>query len=119
MTVYLSGPMTGIKDFNRKGFAEAEDVLREHFGDKIAVVNPWKLGKALEDIFQKDGRGKPGYYDYLRYDVQWLAQSDAVLLLPGFKKSNGVEIEMDVAGRLCIPAVRSIPELETFMKMTK
>lgn len=97
--VYLSGPMTGIKDWNRPAFMEAATFLRNQ---GATVFNPafssmcesrthdaWMVRDIHELTEHMDG--KP-YYDYI-------AQ------LPGWEKSGGAKLEYIVAQACGIRAV--------------
>jgi len=84
MRVYISGPMTGIPDYNKRAFLMAEVVLRLH---DYEVVNPWRLGEV------------PGWghFDYMRRDLAALATCDAIYMLPGWLRSRGAKVEWFVA----------------------
>lgn len=83
--IYLAGPMTGIKDFNRASFTAAKAALASQGFD---VVNPadhdlpddtWPLEK------------------YLSRDVALLSSCDSICLLPGWFDSRGATFEAFVA----------------------
>lgn len=116
MTIYLSGPMTGMEDYNRAGFAEMEKAVYERCGSTpgrgIKVVNPWTLSRELNVRFANAGRGEPRYTDYLKFDVQWLVDCDAVLTLPGYEQSKGAGVELQIAALLDIPVVKNLDELK-------
>lgn len=81
--VYISGPMTGIKNLNREAFEKAERLLREsgHF-----PINPHRFPQ-LET-----------YEDYLLLDLEMIAMAaDAIALLPGWENSPGSKRELAVA----------------------
>lgn len=81
--VYISGPMTGIEDLNREAFAEAEIRILEQGN---IPINPHNFPE------------QKSYEDYLLFDLEILATSaDAVVLLPGWEKSNGVRRELRFA----------------------
>lgn len=87
--VYLSGPMTGIKGYNREMFMEAATYLRNQgahvfnpaFSDLALSHSGWMVRDLHELTEHMDG--KP-YYDVL-------AQ------LPGWGNSKGATVEMIVA----------------------
>lgn len=98
--VFLSGPITGMPDYNREMFAEAERYLRG-CGARW-VYNPSKLSpmsdspklhaeymrETLHELTgRSDTRGRNGGGNY--YDV--------IVLLPGWKGSVGARMEMSVA----------------------
>lgn len=84
MKVYISGPMTGIPEYNAAAFLGAEMGLR-HNG--YEVVNPWRLGEVK-------GWGRS---DYMRRDIPAMASCDAIYMLPGWLRSWGAKREYLVA----------------------
>lgn len=89
--VYISGPMTGIKDHNYPAFIAAAQKLRRK---GYLVFNP-------AENFGGD-RTKP-YLEYLRCDIRQVAQSQAVVVLEGYENSRGARAEIVVARLLEIP----------------
>ena len=74
--------------------------------DGLHVFSPIVHGYALEV------HGLPGDWEFWQgYDRLMLSRCDelAVLCLPGWRESVGVRAEIDIAGRLGLPA-RFIPE---------
>jgi hypothetical protein len=74
--------------------------------DGLHVFSPIVHGYALET------HGLPGDWDFWQgYDRLMLSRCNelAVLCLPGWRESVGVRAEIDIAGRLGLPA-RFIPE---------
>lgn len=87
--VYVSGPMTGMKDNNVHAFNAAAKKLRKR---GYLVVNPAELD-GVEACMTWEA--------CLRRDLRFLVQScDKIALLPGWKKSRGANLEVDVAKRL-------------------
>lgn len=84
---YLSGPMTGLPDFNFPAFNSAATVLR---GEGLDVINPAEHGVI-------DGWG---WADYLRHDISLLATCDQIVLLPGWSQSKGARLELHIAQQL-------------------
>ena len=82
MTVYISGPMTGIKDFNAPAFEKAYFDLQK--ADHFPVMpSPYVDGKT--------------YQEYLRDDLKLLLDCDAIYMLEGWQESKGAKIEHMVA----------------------
>jgi hypothetical protein len=85
--IYISGPMSGIEDYNFPVFRAAAARLREL---DYFVVSPHEfanVGKTWEDC--------------LRFDlIQLCLSADTLALLPGWKSSRGANLEYDVAERL-------------------
>lgn len=98
--VYIAGPMTGLPDYNRAAFFAAARWIRDNT-DFVPVHTAW-----MESGFQER--------DYLTMALHLLLICDAMILLPGWEKSGGVEIEFDEASKWGIPAVemRSLKEDE-------
>lgn len=93
--VYISGPITGIKHYWRP-FEKAEDELN---ADGCIALNPTSLPEGLTDA------------DYLRICLAMLDSADEVLMLPGWQKSKGANIEWRYARYKGIP-VRMFDEKE-------
>lgn len=88
-TTYISGPMTGHEDFNRKAFHEAADRLRD-LGHQ--VVNP-------ADVELPDAR----WEDYMRLDIRLMLLCDQVVVLPGWHESRGARLEVAIATQIGLP----------------
>ena len=91
--IYLSGPITGVPDF-KKEFATAEMELRE-MGTQFGFVNP------AEFPFDE----KESYSNKLCYCICRLSQCDAIMMLPGWDKSDGAMAELYYAYACWIPVV--------------
>lgn len=85
MRLYISGPMSGIKDLNYPEFQEWAEKLRKV---GYAVVNP------AENDF--GSINKPREF-YLRNDILALLTVDGVALLDGWTKSKGAQLEAQIA----------------------
>lgn len=83
--VYISGPMTGLPDFNRPAFDAAESLL-ESKGHR--VFNP--------------ARHPDGYTwnTYMRLALSDLKHATAVVTLPGHQESRGARLELQIAEAL-------------------
>lgn len=81
--VYLSGPITGIKNY--KGlFLFAKELVR--MCDAARIFNP---ASQITDSL--------GYEDAMKRCVAALAEYDTIMLLPGWHTSKGARLERDVA----------------------
>jgi hypothetical protein len=85
--VYLSGPMTGLPDFNYPAFMAEAARLR---AAGRVVVNPAEFGEV------------PGFewHQYLRRDIRLLTACTAIHMLPGWSKSKGARLEHHIAVEL-------------------
>ena|SRR5690242_7219845 len=84
-TVYLSGPMSGIEDFNFPAFNAAAERWRKA---GWFIINP------AEEF---DGRTDLPREQYIRRDIENLLLADGIALLPGWKKSKGALLEVAIA----------------------
>ena len=89
--LYIAGPMTGKKDFNRPAFSAAAKFLTKR-GYKS--LNPAWLD-----------RGKSGgeWADYIKRDIPYLLKCDGVVVLPGWDGSRGAKLEVRIAREVGMP----------------
>jgi hypothetical protein len=87
MRAYVSGPMSGLPNFNYPAFYEATFELRRrgHF-----VISPVECAEHL------DGTGAE-WADYMRVDLPELVQCDTIVLLHGWHRSRGARLEHHIA----------------------
>jgi delta 1-pyrroline-5-carboxylate dehydrogenase len=95
--IYLSGPMTGLPEWNFPAFHEAAAALRA-LG--YEVVSPAELNADTSVT----------WHQALRADIKALCDCDAIALLPGWERSNGAHLELHLAHRLGIDVLH-VPEL--------
>jgi len=89
--IYIAGPMTGLKNFNKESFIVAEYWLRAvgHDTRNPAILpHNWNNPK-----------------DYMTIDLAMLATCDSIVFLPGWRQSRGAKIEFDEAARLNIEMI--------------
>ena len=83
MMIYISGPMSGLKDNNRSAFRAVAVDLR-NMGHK--AHNP------------ADYERTRSYREYLTMDMAWLGENaDAMVMLPGWRLSPGATAEHSFA----------------------
>jgi len=82
MRVYISGPMTGIENYNFDNFNRAEQALKK---DGHVVLNPARNPSGLE------------YKHYMDIDMAMIRGSEAVFCLEGFERSRGSMAEVAYA----------------------
>ena len=88
--VYISGPMTGIENFNIKAFqlAEAKFTIAGY-----EVYNPIVNAHLFKDIESEDKK----YSMVMRKDLIDLLYCDCIAMLKGWEQSNGAKVELLVA----------------------
>ena len=107
--IYLSGPMTGRKDFNRAEFAEAEAALY-NLGARF-VFNPCEYYRKDDEL--------PDWsrYEFMRRDLNMLTGGpphkpnfDMVVLLNGWERSKGSKAERICAeaSGICVHTLKKI-----------
>lgn len=99
MRIYVSGPMSGVKDMNFPAFNDAAAKLRA-LGHE--VVNPAELGE--HDDWQ--------WSDYLKRDIVELLKCEVILMLPNWADSRGASLEKYVAEKLGLRVVLHIFDFE-------
>jgi hypothetical protein len=95
MKLYLSAPMSGLKDFNRPAMLAAEAQLKRA---GFAVFNPARLpaGKTWEW--------------YMRKAISTVPKCGALAQMPNWETSHGCCIELRVAVKYKLP-VRTVSAL--------
>ena len=81
--VYLAGPMTKIKGYNREKFTEAEEYFTKVHDCR--VINPGKLPIGLRN------------YQYMPICLAMINTADTVAMLPGWEESEGAKTEKQYA----------------------
>ena len=95
MKIYISGAMTGIKDFNYPKFDLTENML---LNKGYTVVNPANIGRGI--AFKDNLTDAEKYNIYLKEDLKALLDCDSIYMLEGWKDSTGANIEHDLAIKL-------------------
>lgn len=85
--VFISGPMTGLPEYNLPAFREA---ARQLTAAGYEALNPGARGVI------------PGYTwtDYMRDSIALLMRADMVVVLPGWASSEGARTEVAIAKKL-------------------
>lgn len=102
--IYVSGPMTGLKSFNFPAFDRCAAYYRKH-GWKVfsPAENDRRVHPGVEsDLgFATGDWGRCTYdcepRDLFRWDMNALADSDAIVMLPGWERSKGAQAEKTIA----------------------
>lgn len=90
MIIYICGPMTGIKDFNRPAFNIIAALLEE--GGDVAL-NPAVLPSGLSQ------------FQYMDICLAMLRSAEAILLLNGWELSSGAQAEVALAHKLGLKVI--------------
>ena len=108
MKLYISGPITGMKDGNKLVFAAAAERLR---AAGYIVTNPHDIG--AQSGYQNGLR----WSDYLRQDLIYILTCGVtgIATLPGHHTSRGATLECHLANELDLPVG---PE-EFWLKLSK
>lgn len=104
MKVYISGSITGTKDYQKR-FARAEDYLRQQ---GFEVINPAKVLEPLPV--------STTWEEYMKITIVLLEQCDMVFMLKNWKKSNGAVLEQEHASNL---GIHTIYEKEAMYEQTE
>jgi hypothetical protein len=94
--LYLSGPMTGVENFNHELFNR---VAAEFRMVGFEVCSP-------SEFF--DGDTTREREDYMREAFKYLLEADTVVILPGWEQSKGARIEITVAQELGLNLVEYV-----------
>lgn len=104
MRVYLSGPITGVKNY-KENFAAAEEKMKKMGFD---VINPAAFNRVLPEM---------GYEEYMDIDLKLLAMCDVIYMLKDWEKSRGANREYGFALGADITIIQE--ELEERTKKVK
>lgn len=98
----MSGPMSGLPEFNYPAFVEATRELRRrgHF-----VISPAECTEHLDSATAE-------WADYLRADIPELVQCDTIVLLHGWHRSKGARLEHHIALELGMAVMTLAEALE-------
>lgn len=85
--IYISGPMTGLPDFNYPAFHSEAARLRQ-------------LGYHVENPAENNAPADTTWSGYLRLALAQLITCDSIAMLPGWHNSEGACLEYHVAREL-------------------
>lgn len=92
LVIYLSGPMTGLPDWN---FPEFNRVAKKLRALGAVVLNPAETDGG-------NNTSHPRKY-YMRFDIELLLKANSIVVLDGWQKSRGAKVETDIAKELDLP----------------
>ncbi len=99
MRLYIAGPMSGIPMQNYPAFDRAAAALREQGYD---VVSPADLNRQAGRMGDENAVGSEANR-LLKMDLQEVLNVDALVLLPGWKNSQGAKLEVIIAVSIGTP----------------
>lgn len=91
--LYLSGPMTGLPEYNYPAFRTASEELRSK---GFIVFDP-------SEVF--DGDQSFAKEIYMREDIKAVLDAHLVVTLDGWEQSSGARLEVEVAKACGIPTI--------------
>jgi hypothetical protein len=100
--LYIAGPMRGYPRFNFDAFDAAALDLR---GKGFDVISPADLDRAIGFDPDRDEATPEFMAGAMQRDIEAVMRCEAVVLLPGWEKSTGVNAEIGLAKWRGIPVV--------------
>lgn len=100
MKLYLSGPMSGIQDFNAPEFQAAARHLRELGHDIVSPVEEDEADGIITTGMSGDLKDLPvTWADLISRDVKLIADGtfDGIIMLPNWTRSKGAKLELALA----------------------
>ncbi|MBX9609716.1 MAG: DUF4406 domain-containing protein [Gammaproteobacteria bacterium] len=89
-TLYLSGPMTRLADYNHPMFHRVAELLRDA---GFTVINP----------AENPAPADPTWENWMRIAIVQVVQADGLAMLDGWRDSRGARLEERVASSLSMP----------------
>jgi hypothetical protein len=90
-TIYISGPIKDIYNAKELFYSAQSKLTNEGY----KVINPFEI--INDNGTFVSGSNKELYEFYLRMDIRELTFCDSIYILKGWEKSNGANIELNVA----------------------
>lgn len=113
MRIYISGPISGMKDLNVEEFNSAEQELRV-LGHK--PINPHDIARNLHLSRGLDMRcANVSWSDYMRPCISALSRCHAILMLEGWRNSRGARLEIHIARELGIKIFYGIEDVTVLL----
>ena len=92
--VYISGPITGIKNANKEAFTEMEEILVT-MGYKVSNPRRHQIPKGLAE--------KDIWNVMMKISLKDMVNCNSIVMLDGWEFSRGAGIEFDIAKALKMP----------------
>lgn len=107
VTIYISGPMTGLPNNGYDAFAAAAHWLRQNRFENVVSPHEIRADGCIGcgvSWTQETPLGTPlpphDWNAHLRADITALMECDTIVLLPGWPKSRGSRLELTIAMEL-------------------
>lgn len=115
--IYITGPITGMEDFNRPAFGKATEMFRR-LGK--FVTNPHEI-VPLELIEKHIQEPKKLWTEAMKICLRAITTQDAVFVLDGWNSSRGSVVEIFLAQTLSIPVYyfKDLTEFSISFQITK
>ena len=97
--IYISIPISGVEAQSEIKAAQ----LQKHFeAQGYEVVNPWEIGRHLEELHRLIGLPAPTWFEYMHWDLIALEHCDEVYFCKGWERSAGCIEEKNLSNKLKI-----------------
>ena len=106
-TIYIAGPMRGYHEWNFPAFDEAAEYLRSVGHEPISPAHLDRL-RGFNEKDPSTAFSREQWWVAMRRDYAAIILSDALMLLPGWERSEGARLERSFAEHLGIPIFRYI-----------
>lgn len=103
--IYIAGPMRGYEKYNFPAFDEASERFRRAGWE---VINPAELDRAVGVHETTDPLPEGFLRGAMERDLKAICGCDAIALLPGWRKSSGVGVELALANLLGLAVINAI-----------
>lgn len=90
MKIFISGPMTGLPEYNRESFEKAAEGIRQAGHEPL---NPWNPELAYADP-------PLSWYECMMRSLRLLGEADGIVALPDSENSVGSNIEQLMARKM-------------------
>lgn len=97
--LYISGPMTGYPDHNHGTFNHVANVIRDRY--KLDCFNPAENFDGMFDLPR---------HVYMLEDIKGLLTCDSIVMLPGWEKSKGALLEIEIAREINFKIYKWLPD---------
>ena len=97
LTIYIAGPMRGYPEHNFPAFFEAEKKWCKMGSAIKNIYNPAKMDTDEGFDPKTLTEDRQHLKDCMRRDLNAILECDAVVMLPGWEKSEGAKVEHALA----------------------